>query len=144
MVWSVAVPLGLAALVLLALLAPGFNGGPLGSDVVAGSTGTRAALWRDGLSLARDYRFTGVGFGATMMALSTYVYLLHVGYVGHVHNFLLELTIEQGLLGVGGLWLSRNLGGVGPGECLPHAQCTALAGWRNCGLAGGDVGPWPV
>jgi O-antigen ligase len=101
-VLAVAVPLGLAGLVLLTLLLPAFTPGPLGATVVAGSSGTRAALWRDGLSLARDYQFTGVGFGATMMALSTYVYLLHVGVVGHVHNFLLELTIEQGLLGLVG------------------------------------------
>jgi hypothetical protein len=94
------VPICLVGIILLALAAPGFNPGPLGSDVVAGSTGTRVALWRDGLILARDYRFTGVGFGAAMMALSTYVYLLHVGLIGHVHNFLLELTIEQGLLGL--------------------------------------------
>lgn len=95
-----AMPLALAGIVLLALLIPSFDTGPLGSSVVAGSTGTRAGLWRDGLSLARDYRFTGVGFGATMMALSTYVYLLHVGFIGHVHNFLIELTIEQGLVGL--------------------------------------------
>lgn len=96
----VVIPLGVAGLVLMTLALPGFNAGPLGSDVASGSTGARAALWRDGLSLARDYRFTGVGFGATMMALSTYVYLLHVGILGHVHNFLLEMTIEQGLLGL--------------------------------------------
>jgi hypothetical protein len=95
-------PLGLVGLVLLTMLLPALHISLLDSDVVAGSTGTRAALWRDGLSLARDYRFTGVGFGATMMALSTYVYLLHVGMISHVHNFLLELTVEQGLLGLVG------------------------------------------
>jgi hypothetical protein len=94
------VPICLAGLVLLVMFIPTFNPGLLASDVVAGSTGTRVTLWRDGLSLARDYRYTGVGFGATMMALSTYVYLLHVGMVSHVHNFLLQVTVEQGILGV--------------------------------------------
>lgn len=97
-----AAPLSLAGLVAITLLRPDFNASLLGAGAVAGSSGSRAELWRAGWSLAGDYRFTGLGFGATMMALSTYVYLLHVGFVPHVHNFLLELAVEQGLIGLMG------------------------------------------
>ncbi|HQY95149.1 tetratricopeptide repeat protein, partial [Caldilinea sp.] len=47
-----------------------------------------------------DAPFTGSGLRSTMMALSTYVYILHVGYISHVHNLYLELAVEQGLLGL--------------------------------------------
>jgi O-antigen ligase len=62
--------------------------------------GDRVALWRDGLALASDAPFTGSGLRSTMMALSTYVYILHVGYISHVHNLYLELVVEQGLVGL--------------------------------------------
>ena len=60
----------------------------------------RLALWRDGLALFGDAPFTGVGLVSTMMALSTYVYVLHVGYISHVHNLYLEMAVEQGLIGL--------------------------------------------
>ena len=60
----------------------------------------RVALWRSGLALLGDAPFTGVGLRGTMMALSTYVYILHVGYISHVHNLFLEIAVEQGLIGI--------------------------------------------
>jgi O-antigen ligase len=62
--------------------------------------GERVALWRDGLVLIGDAPFTGSGLRSTMMALSTYVYILHVGFISHVHNLYLELAVEQGLVGL--------------------------------------------
>jgi len=64
------------------------------------SMGGRVALWRAGLALIGDAPFTGVGLRGTMMALSTYVYILHVGFISHVHNLYLELAAEQGLIGL--------------------------------------------
>ncbi len=59
--------------------------------------GSRADLWRNGLTLVRDYPFTGVGLDGFMMAYSSYVLLLHVGYITHTHNLFLDVAIEQGL-----------------------------------------------
>lgn len=64
--------------------------------------GERVALWRAGLALIGDAPFTGSGLRSTMMALSTYVYILHVGFIAHVHNLYLELTVQQGLVGLTG------------------------------------------
>lgn len=62
--------------------------------------GGRVALWRAGLALIGDAPFTGAGLRSTMMALSSYVYVLHVGYISHVHNLYLEVAAEQGLIGL--------------------------------------------
>lgn len=72
----------------------------LGSPVAGASAAGRAVLWRDGLDLAADYPFTGSGLRSTMMVYSTYGLLLHVGYIPHMHNLLLQITIEQGALAV--------------------------------------------
>lgn len=73
---------------------------PLANSGVGGAGLNRAAVWQDGLSLVRDYRFTGAGLGSTMMVLSTYVYILHVGYLPHLHNLALQLIAEQGFVGM--------------------------------------------
>jgi O-antigen ligase len=86
-------------LFVMALAAPEASG-PLGSATVAGSSGSRAFLWQDALTLIGDYRFTGSGYRSTMMVLSTYVYLLHVGFIPHVHNLYLEIAVEQGMVGL--------------------------------------------
>jgi hypothetical protein len=59
----------------------------------------RLRILRTGVLLARDHPFTGIGLGTFMMHYSTYSLLIHVGYIGHSHNMLLDLTIEQGVLG---------------------------------------------
>ena len=61
---------------------------------------SRAALWRDMPALITDYPFTGSGLGSTMMVYSTYVVLLHVGYITHAHNLFLQMAIEQGVPGL--------------------------------------------
>jgi hypothetical protein len=79
----------------------------LGSAEVTGGAVTtsgiaigRAALWRDMLALVADYPFTGSGLGSTGMVYSSYVMLLHVGFIGHAHNIFLQTAIEQGLIGL--------------------------------------------
>lgn len=49
--------------------------------------------------LAHDTPFTGIGPGMFEMHFSIYALLIHVGYIGHSHNLLLDLIIEQGILG---------------------------------------------
>lgn len=73
---------------------------PSGSGAVGGTATSRVTLWREGLGLIGDYRFTGAGLGNTMMLLSSYVFILHVGFLGHVHNLFLEMALEQGLPGL--------------------------------------------
>jgi tetratricopeptide (TPR) repeat protein len=85
----VAIAVTIAVLWLLLLVQP--------SPPVAGE---RVALWRNGLALIGDAPFTGTGLRSTMMALSTYVYILHVGYISHVHNLYLEVAVAQGLVGL--------------------------------------------
>lgn len=89
----------LAGLFLIVFVLPGF-GGPLGGMGVSGGSGERATLWREAVNLIGDYRFTGAGLHATQMVLSTYVYILHVGFINHVHNLFLEIAVEQGAMGL--------------------------------------------
>ena len=63
----------------------------------------RFALWRDIPAIIQDYFFTGSGLGASPMVMSTYLFLVHVPFVYHVHNLFLQVGIEQGMLGVIGL-----------------------------------------
>lgn len=79
-----------------------------GPDCRAGATG-RLDLYRDSLDLALDTPFTGLGLGGDrfQMAYSSYVLLLHVGYQPHSHNLPLQVTLEQGILGlVALLWIA--------------------------------------
>jgi len=61
------------------------------------AVGARTDLWRGALTLIRDYPFTGLGHDGFMMAYSTYVMQLHVGFAPHAHNLFLDLAVEQGL-----------------------------------------------
>ena len=85
----------LAGLLLLAVSAPVSLGG-LGD----GSTSSRPALWQQGLDIIADYPFTGSGLGSTMMVHATYLMMLHVGFISHMHNVFLQVAIEQGLPGL--------------------------------------------
>lgn len=60
----------------------------------------RWALWRDAISLARDYAFTGLGLGLFEMPFSVYTLLIHVGYIVNSHNLFLDLLVEQGIIGL--------------------------------------------
>ena len=66
----------------------------------------RLLIWRHSLDLIGDYAFTGLGLDNFEMAYSSYVMLLHVGYQVHSHNILLNVWLEQGLLGLAAFgWL---------------------------------------
>lgn len=91
-----AIPLGLALIFWLGVTFPGL-GAALGRVTIDASALSRATLWRQGLDLVQDYPFTGVGLNSPMMPLSSYVLLLHVGFIIFLHNLFLEIAVEQGL-----------------------------------------------
>ena len=69
---------------------------PRGRTVIS-----RIGFWRNSLIIIGDYPFTGSGLGSTVMVYSSYVLLLHVGFIDqHVHNLLLQIAVEQGLPGL--------------------------------------------
>ena len=90
------------------------------SGVAGGGSAGRSVLWKDMLALVTDYPFTGSGLGSTMMVYSTYVMLLHVGYITHAHNLFLQIAIEQGLPGL-----------------VAFAGLLVAAGWRLMARADG-------
>jgi O-antigen ligase len=66
----------------------------------------RLDLWRNSLALASDYPLSGLGLANFEMAYSSYVMMLHVSFLKHAHNLLLDVWLEQGVLGlVAVLWL---------------------------------------
>ena len=66
----------------------------------------RLALWRNSLDLALDYPLSGLGLASFEMPYSSYVLLVHVGYLTHAHNLFLDVWLGQGLLGLLALgWL---------------------------------------
>ena len=66
----------------------------------SGALSSRLDLLQNALLLARDYGFTGAGLGMFEMQYSTYTLLIHVPFIVHSHNLLLNVLIEQGLLGL--------------------------------------------
>lgn len=48
-------------------------------------------------TLVRDYPFIGSGLGGFEMLYSTYVMLIHVGFITNSHNLFLSIAIDQGL-----------------------------------------------
>jgi tetratricopeptide (TPR) repeat protein len=98
-VWIVA---GLGSLGLLAVVGVSlaWPGGPaaLVRALPGPDTGlNRVTLMRNTLALVRDYPLVGAGLGTFQMLYSSYVLLLHVGYIIHSHNLLLNVAVEQGL-----------------------------------------------
>lgn len=99
-VWAVALTVILLSISLILVFTP------LGERILV-LRSDRQAVWRNSLDLARDYAFTGLGLGNFEMAYSSYVLLVHVGHTVHAHNLLLDLWLEQGLLGLVALgWIA--------------------------------------
>lgn len=66
----------------------------------------RISLWRNSLHLVSDYPFSGLGLASFEMPYSSYALLLHVGFLSHAHNLLLDVWLQQGLLGLAAIaWL---------------------------------------
>ena len=86
----------------------------------------RLALWRNSLDLALDYPLSGLGLASFEMPYSSYVLLVHVGYLTHAHNLLLDVWLGQGLLGL-----------LGFGWLLAVAVRTGQSAspWRNAAFA---------
>lgn len=104
----VLVCLALAAVLLLGFLRPNWLVAAL--RLVPGpDTGvSRMDLLANTVTLVRDYPIVGAGLGGFMMLYSTYAFLLHVGYIVHSHNLLLNVAVEQGLvaaLSLVGMWV---------------------------------------
>ncbi|HBY94941.1 MAG TPA: hypothetical protein DEP84_13455 [Chloroflexi bacterium] len=93
----------------------------------------RIEIWRQMLTLVRDYPLTGSGLGSTVMVYSTYVLLLQVAYFFHAHNLFLQVAVEQGVPGLAAfLWLV-----AASGRLLARAEPGGLQGsiFRAAGLA---------
>ena len=91
--------------------------------------GGRPDLWRNSIDLALDTPFTGLGLAGFQMAYSSYVLLLHVGHTVHSHNLLLDLWLEQGVVGLGAfVWLVvSGVRGQGAGRPQGGGQAGAAA-----------------
>jgi hypothetical protein len=61
---------------------------------------SRLEFQRNSLTLVQDYPFVGAGLGGFQMLYSTYVMLIHVGFIPHSHNLFLNVAIDQGLPGL--------------------------------------------
>ncbi|HEV2178172.1 MAG TPA: O-antigen ligase family protein [Terriglobia bacterium] len=60
----------------------------------------RVAIWKDALSMIRDYPWTGVGLGAFEIAFRHYQTSLVTFFVDHAHNDYIELLSETGAVGL--------------------------------------------
>ncbi|MFN2185509.1 MAG: O-antigen ligase family protein [Anaerolineae bacterium] len=96
----------------------------------------RLEFQRNSLTLVKDYPLIGAGLDGFEMLYSTYVLLLHVGYISHSHNLFLGVAIDQGLPGLLALvWMWglfalvfwHSVARPEPGAALPAEQAS-LAG----------------
>jgi len=94
---AVAVAGGLASAALIALILKQPGGSAL-VRAIRDDLVNRGELARLGLSLVRDAPFTGIGPGMYEMAMAIYSLLIHVGFVKHSHNMLIDMAIELGAL----------------------------------------------
>ncbi len=72
---------------------------PLGAWMLS-EGGGHWLIARNSFDLVTDYPFTGIGLGTFTMAYSSYILLVHVPHTIHAHNLLLDIWLEQGLLGL--------------------------------------------
>ena len=96
----------------------------------------RLEFQRNSLTLVKDYPLIGAGLDGFEMLYSTYVLLLHVGYISHSHNLFLGVAIDQGLpsllalvwmWGLFALVFWHSVARPEPGAALPAEQAS-LAG----------------
>ncbi|MCA9968841.1 MAG: O-antigen ligase family protein, partial [Anaerolineales bacterium] len=71
---------------------------------LAAGAGGRPALWRGALHLIADYGLSGGGLHSFAALYSQYVLVIPYYFVGHAHNLLLNVTLEQGVLGGAALY----------------------------------------
>jgi hypothetical protein len=67
-------------------------------DLTTGGPGTRLLIWRDTLTLARDFWLTGTGLGSYQTAMVVYQTGVREYFYNHAHSQYLQLAAEGGLL----------------------------------------------
>jgi cytochrome c-type biogenesis protein CcmH/NrfG len=60
----------------------------------------RLEFQRNSLTLMKDYALIGAGLDGFEMLYTTYVLLIHVGYISHSHSLFTGVAIDQGLPGL--------------------------------------------
>lgn len=85
---------GLAGGMIL-MLVPTLRAAVLNSYAVT----SRLSIFSQAALLVRDYPFTGCGLGNFALVHSTYALLIHVPILSHAHALLLNVAVEQGILG---------------------------------------------
>jgi len=84
----------LAGAMAVALIPP-LRAATLGSQAAA----NRGGIFSEAALLVRDYPFTGSGLGVFPLVHSTYALMIHVPILTHAHAMLLDVAVEQGVLG---------------------------------------------
>ena len=95
--WTLGVYAALAVIVLLAWA----NFGALVlrlDEFAAAGPGGRTLIWRDTVTMARDFWLTGVGLGSYQTAMVVYQTTLREYIFNHAHSQYLQLAAEGGLL----------------------------------------------
>jgi O-antigen ligase len=92
--------IGLSAGLGIALLWLAAESIPLAQVIDLSTWLNRLEFQRNSLILVKDYPLIGAGLDGFEMLYSTYVLLLHVGYISHSHNLFLGVAIDQGLPGL--------------------------------------------
>lgn len=67
-------------------------------DLATGGPGGRTLIWRDTLTMVRDFWLTGVGLGSYQTAMTVYQTSMRGVFFNHAHNQYLQLAAEGGLL----------------------------------------------
>ena len=91
---------GLVAVLGLGLILIGVEQIPLARLFDPSTWFNRIEFQRNSLTLVKDYPLIGAGLDGFEMLYSTYVLLIHVGYISHSHNLFLDVAIGQGLPGL--------------------------------------------
>jgi len=95
-----AIFVGLVALGVLAVLLAVVGISPLRAMTLESFDFTnRLNIFSQAALLVRDYAFTGCGLGNFTLVHSTYALLIHVPVIGHAHSLLLNIAVEQGIIG---------------------------------------------
>jgi hypothetical protein len=93
------------------------------------AAGSRPELLEGSWRLARGYLFTGGGLGSFPMLYSTYDLLITVLYQPHSHNLLLDILLEQGVLGLLAFcWLLLVALGIAGHRLAPAASAIGHLG----------------
>ncbi len=68
---------------------------------LVGVTGSRLEIYRNSLTLAGDYIFSGIGLGDTFaMVYSRYSLMIFVPQITYTHNLFLAVLLGQGIIGL--------------------------------------------